>query len=94
MLTNGYNYLLVKHSDTLQKGFEGDWTVSFALRLSAKKRGVHRWVLFRTDEGEKNIGPNILFNADNHGFSVYMSTLTRYAMRSWWTPPLPIGVWI
>ncbi len=50
MLVNGHNYLLVKSSNTLNKAFERDWTVSFALLLPSMVNEFYGYFLIKGDK--------------------------------------------
>ncbi len=50
MVVNGHNYLLVKSSNTLNKAFERDWTVSFALLLPSMVNEFYGYFLIKGDK--------------------------------------------
>ncbi len=73
MLVDGTNYLLVKNSHLLQKTFEGDWTVSFALIWPTVQDGFWGYLLQKgLSYGEKT--PMIFKHVESNQIRAGIST--------------------
>ncbi len=66
----------MKNSHTLQKTFEGDWTISFALHLPAKEKGFFAYVLVKGAH-RSHRSPGIVKSAESEGYAVIIVTDTQ-----------------
>jgi len=91
MVVDGLNALLVKGSDTLQKTFAGDWTISFALIMPITEDGFWGY-FFQKGDNWREQNPYIYKWIKGYKMAVNIAT-SAHSYELIVSDSLQVGVW-